>query len=640
MDYLKKCLIPFIYILLLSLAVQVVARNLLFFFNASYFQISFSQYLFYLLAGVRFDLSSMAYANMLFVLIFLIPLPPKNKKWYKKMLFWSWLVPNTIILLPNIADAFYFPFLFRRSTFDIFQVLGVMQNDLDTLWYRFIIDFWPAFILPIVFVFIYVFMYRKFSKNLLFPNLNTKSIIKQTALLLLTISLSVVAMRGGLQEKPITLVSAGKYAVANHTPLVLNSSFSIIRTYGRAALDKKNFFENEIEMLQHFSKCKTPNTNDVMQEKNVVLIILESFSNEHFNSLNEPEIIEAGKNFTPFLDSLIHEGIFFTNAFANGKRSIEGITAIISSMPTLMHSPYILSPYANNNLNSLPQILKNKGYSSSFFHGGKNGTMNFDSYAKIARFDNYIGMNEYPDASDFDGKWGIWDEPFLLFTVNELSKYDEPFFAAIFTLSSHHPYQVPEKLEDVLPSGPLPIHKSIAYTDLALRQFFQKASRSAWYNNTLFVITSDHSSEPYLQKYKEPAGMFSIPLLFFEPNSLNKKMMDKTCQQTDIMPSILDYLKYPYPYAAFGNSVFDSTYSGMSISFMSDTYQLIADSMLVVVVDDMPVRFWNFKNDLPGHKDLLDNVSYEPMLKKYLLLYKSFVQQYNNSLIMNDVNCD
>jgi phosphoglycerol transferase MdoB-like AlkP superfamily enzyme len=159
----------------------------------------------------------------------------------------------------------------------------------------------------------------------------------------------------------------------------------------------------------------------------------------------------------------MQHSIVFENAWSNGTKSIEGIPAILSSMPSWMDNPFINSLYCNNNTQSFPMLLKKEGYFSAFFHGGINGTMNFDAYSRNARFDKYYGKQEYNNDADFDGYWGIWDEPFLQFVAKEIGTFKEPFFASIFTLSSHHPFNVPEKYKDLLPKGTLPIHQSVAY---------------------------------------------------------------------------------------------------------------------------------------------------------------------------------
>lgn len=633
LNHLKK----FAQVLLFTFIIHVVSRHLLLFFNWNEFNITTSQFLKYFFFGLRFDLSSFAYANVFFFLLFMLPTPLITKKTYKIIAFWIWLLFNLLFVISNIADAFYYPFVLRRSTFDAITLIFTMKSEISLLWVNFIVDFWPAFVIFMICVYIMVRMYLVIMKNHNAQLKGLKDFFTRALYCITFFALSVIAMRGGFQTKPISLVTAGRYAPPGHTALILNSAFSIVRTYGKTSVDRKNFFSNDAELKQAFDVCKQyPGGN--FNYKNIVIIILEGFSNEHLNSINQVRI-DQNKNFAPFLDSLIHKGMYFKNAYANGKRSVEGIPAILSSMPTLMNTPFILSPYVNNNIESLPQILKSMGYRSYFFHGGQNGTMNLDAYALKAGFDMYFGKNEYPDKNDFDGKWGIWDKPYLAYVVEQLNRVEEPFFASVFTLSSHHPYNVPEKYRNILPEGPLPIHKSIAYADLALKDFFDKASGSDWFSNTLFVITSDHSSEPYTDFYKGPAGKFSIPLLFYDPQNHRHEILEKVCQQTDIMPSILHYIGYSEKFTAFGNSIFDSVSTGMNITYHTDSYQLLVDSLAIVFADDTPVAMWNYLSDIQAISNKINDESYSAQLHRLTQIYRSFIQQYNNSLIENKFSC-
>ena len=158
-------------------------------------------------------------------------------------------------------------------------------------------------------------------------------------------------------------------------------------------------------------------------------------------------------SFTPFIDSLIQESLVFTNGFSNGRRSIEGIPAVIAGIPSLMNSPFITSAYSGDKFYSLPYLLKQEGYNTSFYHGGTNGTMGFDNFCKAAGIDAYYGRYEYNNDKDFDGNWGIFDEPFLQFMAKSLDKTPQPFMASVFTLSSHHPYTIPEKYKNKFIKG-------------------------------------------------------------------------------------------------------------------------------------------------------------------------------------------
>lgn len=140
--------------------------------------------------------------------------------------------------------------------------------------------------------------------------------------------------------------------------------------------------------------------------------------------------------------------------------------------------------------------------------------MGFGAYARSAGVDRLLSREDYEAAhgtEDFDGYWGIWDEPFLQFTGEELSKMQEPFFATLFTLSSHHPFVVPEQYADKLPAGTTKIHKPVAYEDLAFRNFYRRFKNEEWFRRTIFVFVADHvSSEKMAEETRSYPGNYHI----------------------------------------------------------------------------------------------------------------------------------
>ena len=361
----------------------------------------------------------------------------------------------------------------------------------------------------------------------------------------------VLIWRGGFQYKPMSIIDAAKYSSPENAPLALNTPFTMILSYDQSTLEDYTFFTPE-KLDQAYSPVhQFRNTTASNQDSlpNVVLIVMESFSREYVGGYNQ------GKGYTPFLDSLMEHSLVFRNAYSNGNKSIEGIPAITASMPTLMNHSFISSPYSTNQFSSLPSLLAPLGYRSSFFHGASNGSMRFDGYTQTAKFDRYMGRNEYNNDAHFDGQWGIWDEEFFQFFAQELNEEATPFFSTFFSLSSHHPFAVPERYEGVFEAGDLPVYKTVGYSDYALRRFFEVAKQSAWYDNTLFIITADHIG-PYSKKSGRTAlNRLEIPLLFFKGDNSLRGEADQVAQQIDILPTVLDYINYPDPFVSFGESL-------------------------------------------------------------------------------------
>jgi phosphoglycerol transferase MdoB-like AlkP superfamily enzyme len=259
--------------------------------------------------------------------------------------------------------------------------------------------------------------------------------------------------------------------------------------------------------------------------------------------------------------------------------------------------------------------------------------MAFNAFAEKAGFEHYYGREEYNNDADYDGNWGIYDEPFLQYFSNGLSNTKQPFVGATFTLSSHHPYPIPEKYKGKFPEGELPIHKSVLYADYALKQFFTTASKAEWFKKTVFVITADHTSLALRPFYQNCVGAMSVPIIMYSPDLNLKGKSNVVTQQTDIMPALLDLLNYDEPYIAFGKSPFDSTSAHSAFMRYDQLYQIIEDNYVLQFDGNKTINLYDFKND----SLLTINLAGKETQKEQQLenRLKAFIQDYNHRLINN-----
>ena len=360
---------------------------------------------------------------------------------------------------------------------------------------------------------------------------------------LVVVLLLVLAARGGFQKKPLSLAQSHHFQNSLLNLLTLNTTFTVVKSFSSKGLEKVQFMDPEQAIrlmnsnMSEAESMKIPQLQ--MQKQNVVILILESFSTE-YTSLNS----EGRKSYTPFLDELMKQSLVFPNALANGRRSIEGIAAILAGIPSLMDEPFISSEYSTHKIEGIASNFVEYGYQTSFFHGGENGTMHFDSFTEKLGFQNYYGSQQYPDQKDFDGVWGIWDRPYLKYFANEVSKMKAPFFTVLFTLTSHQPYLVPDSEKDLFPEqSEHPILKSISYSDQALKDFFEIAKSQEWYNHTLFILVADHTGPVVFANQKNPLSQYQIPIVIFHPQmSLWPKEIDTStlAQQVDLPATIYE----------------------------------------------------------------------------------------------------
>ncbi|MDD2632198.1 MAG: LTA synthase family protein [Bacteroidales bacterium] len=626
---------PALQLLTVALLLVWLSRLMFYLFNLQYFShLDAGEVMRILALGLRFDLATLFMLNAPFIFMMTLPLPVRKYKLWRFGAMALFLIANIIGLMANIVDIVYFRFTFKRMTADIFSYTA---NDISllTLLPQFFKDFWAYFLLFFLFVVILIIAVLRFKirplKRKFYPSLYYSL---QVFGFLAAMAAMIIGIRGGLQLKPINIITAGKVSEARNAAFVLNTPFTIIKTLHQQSLSHADYFD-EITLEEIYTPIIQPAPTEALSKGdspvNLVVIIMESLSAEHVGAFNKHHAGYDG--FTPFLDSLMQHAVAF-RGFANGKQSIEAIPAILASIPSLLDKPYINSAYAANKFNSLADLLGARGYQTAFYHGGTNGTMDFDGFAQMAGFDKYYGRTEYNNETDFDGQWGIFDEPFFGYFADGLDEMKPPFFATIFSLSAHHPYTIPEKYSNKFPQGNLKIQQTVAYADFALRRFFAKAAHMPWYGNTLFVITADHTSEAWLPEYKTKTGMYEIPIVFYAPGFELPKPATTVADQIDIMPSALGLLGYDKPFVAFGQNIFDNA-DGMAVNYLNGVYQLITDSLVLEFDSSKSRSLYNYQRDRLLQQNLLSTNLREAHRMEQTL--KAVVQQYNNRMIDNQL---
>lgn len=614
------------------LAVFTLSRLVFYWFNLPAFP---NVKVAYFAAGLRFDLAMLMIINVPYVLLMLLPFNFIATKIFRKIGNIYIGSINAIALLINLIDTCYYPFSMRRMTADIFAFVGDINN-FGSLIPIFLKDYFYMIFVFAGFVALLILLIR-FTDKIDYRNFVRKNRWLSVQIVLrLALAFGVLtSVRGGWQLRPINPAAAAEVGGVEYAALVLNSPYTLIRTSTEAELPTKSFFApDDCERLfspqRHLAK---PDTTMFPPTTNVVVIILEGIAAEYSQELaDEPKNL-AG--FTPFVDSLARRSIVF-RGFANGQHSVEAVSSILGGIPALMECPFVKSPYITNRISYAIPILKRNGFSTSFYHGAQNGTFCIDRCAATTGVDEYFGLNEYPGdkTKDYDGSWGIADMPYLSYYADELNKKQEPFFSAVFTLSSHNPFVVPNDYDNIAKKGDFPMQHSVAYTDLALRNFFDKISKTNWYNRTLFVFVSDHTTFDAAKGVDLQRHRYRIPMFFFHPQCKNPYQSDKIMQQVDIMPSILAYCGLEGDFFSFGHNVFDDSLPNFAISYLAGTYSFYFDNYLIEF-DGNDVKYVRDLSKDIGNRDIApDDI---PDFDKHCNLMKAVIQQFNNRLVNNQL---
>jgi phosphoglycerol transferase MdoB-like AlkP superfamily enzyme len=617
--------------------VYFIARLVFLVANYSFYEghLAFPHLMEMLGGGLVFDTAAILVTNSLYIVVLL--LTP-----WRRLAQWVYVVINAVALAVNLADCVYFRFTMRRTTTTVFNEFQ-NENNLAGVIGTEMVNHWYLVLLFIILVYAMWKLYRSPGKAVpvgkwwvWYPS--------QVLLLAACAPFVVAGIRGGFATavRPITISNANQYVDRPiEAALVLNTPFSIYRTIGKDVFVVPNYFSDEKTLASIYTPIHTPNdslagansslyTLHSSLKKNVVVLIVESFGREYIGALNET--LENGqyKGYTPHVDSLVSHSTTFRYSFCNGRKSIDGMPSILSSIPMFVE-PFFLTPASMNQVSGIASLLAGEGYETAFFHGAQRGSMGFMAFARSTGFQQYYGREDYNDDprfggdDDFDGMWAIWDEPFLQYYATKMSEMKEPFMTAVFTASSHHPYHVPEQYKDVYPEEGIEIHKCIRYTDMAIGKFFEKASHEPWFKNTIFVLTSDHTNLSDHPFYQTDIGGFCSPIIIYDPSQPVGEMQDKIAQQIDILPTVMGMLHYQKPYFGFGidllNTPAEDTWA---VNYLNGIYQYVKHGHVLQFDGQQTKGMYALDDSLMQH-NLVGKVPQQPQMELEL---KAIIQQY------------
>lgn len=573
--------------------------------------------------SLLFDTAGICYCYCLFTVLSLLPLRARGRQWYRRLLFWTWLVPGIVIVLTNLADTVYFHYAKKRVTVDELHFAD-NDNTGHILW-KAAGENWYLVLIAIVLVWGMVRLYRLVKPVPVRIRSGWAFVLTGSLMTLVSAVLLVGGMRGGLSHaiRPIAMSNAAQYALSPaKASVVLSNPFCILRTISNKKISYVRYFPDERELAARFSPCRYPAADSLRHDrfgtqrgKNILIFVLESFSYEHSAYLN-PELYKGEASYTPFLDSLMREGYLFRRGYANGRKSIDALPSVLSSIPSFK-TPFVVTPQSLGETRGLGRLLGEEGYSTWFFNGSENKSMGFVAYAKLSGVENARTREDYEakmGRRDYDGYWGIWDGPFMQYMARELDTVPKPFFATIFTLSSHHPFVVPEGYENMLPEGRTKVQRPVAYTDRSLRDFFDYARRQPWYENTLFVFTADHvSSEVYGDESKAPTGNSHIIFFLYTPDGSLRGDDPHVAQQIDLMPTLLGLTGYDKPYFAYGQDIFEIradsarvSERAFAINYLNESFQWITDSTAMFFDEHEVTHLFDLERDPLERHNLIE----------------------------------
>lgn len=625
-----------LYRIALAYLFYFIARILFYAYNSDIVEVtSLSEFLQISYHGLVFDTTAILYVNGLFILLSILPFFINTKPNYQKGLFYLYFISNLFFYAFNFVDLIYYKYNFSRLTLAAWDLVKNEEAKGGML-FRFLITYWHVFLLFILVSFLWILLYQKVKvKHNLVENAKIKYIAKSIFGVLVIATLCIGGIRGDFKKstRPINLVDANRFVKkSQQADLVLNSTFSFLRTLGVQSFKKTDFNISESVVKANFQPIKLYDSN-APTTPNIVLIITESMGREYIGAFNKNTNIKDYVSYTPFIDSLAAESFIFTNAYANGYKSIHGMSSILSGIPSFKDA-FTSSPYAKQKIGSMVSCLKSKGYDTSFFHGAPNGSMGFLGFGNILGFDHYYGMTEYGNDADFDGSWGIWDEPFMQFMNKTISQKKAPFFSTIFTVTSHEPYVVPAEFKNKIPKGTSLMHQPVGYTDYAFKKFFEAAKKQPWFENTIFIITADHCNlVNYNEEYHHKImNRLAVPILFYSPKYKLKGESNELAQHIDIFPTVMDIIGYNKPFRSWGRSLMDKK-QGIQpfvINYNTGMYNFARGNYVCAFDGKVAVGFYS-KADKEQLHNLIGKRNKE--MNDLEVACKAFIQDYFNRII-------
>ena len=633
---LQNDFIVLIFRLLILYLILLITQVVFYFYNQSIVgNIQLSALPMMLKGAIKFNTVSILYLNTVFLLLSLLPFKFREKKWYQKMLFWIYTISNSIgIVVMNLADAVYYRYTFKRITSEELHFFRENDNTGNVI-LKSMGENWYLILIGIALIALMVFLYKKIPYS--GSSIKKKGIYYPLHVILLAFGVLfyVFGIRSSfdLKARPVTLSYAAFYTQsAPQTSVILSNPFCTLRTIRMKDFQVLEYFDEETAE-KIFTPYHYPSGNFKYQigRKNIVFFILESFNREHSKYMMPH--LNKGNGYTPFLDSLMREGFVFTNTFSNGRKSIEALPSILASIPSYK-KPFPLLPESVGEMKALPSILMDYGYSTHFFCGTTENQMGFEAIGKmegIRHFYNRTHFEKLHPGENRSNEWGIWDMDFLLYAENEFNQLDTPFFAAIYTLTSHHPFNLPEEYQGKMPSGVNPLQPCVAYTDLSIRKFFEAARTEPWFDNTIFVFVADHASGYNAYEESQTAkGSTAIIYFLYTPDHSLQGNSHEIVQQLDIMPTMLGLMGYEKPYFAFGRDVFNEPERrAVATNCVNQIYQCITDSLSIYMDDEQTLYAYAATDTLQQH-DILDlNNAEQRNLNDY---FKAILQAYTTQL--------
>ncbi len=576
--------------------------------------------------GCRFDMIVIGSIMFVPIIVQFFPSPSLNRIF---SFYWCSIIGTIIVFLTVVELEFYLQFHTRLNSLVFEYIKEDPKTVTSMIWHG-----CPVLAYLSLWFFVSILMLGGFFLvNFLLPVADTAtnpgSLWQRLLIFLPLLVLNGITCRGTLRSGPPLRWGDAYHSThlfANH--LALNGIFTLVKAALNA--NKRKSHKKWLKMMptpealkitrnlllqpgdtlndaktQPLKRTQQPATTATRAPiKNIVVILMESFSGHHVGALGSPNRI------TPEFDQLAEKGVLFDHFFSNGTHTHQGVFASLTGFPNLPGLETLMQqPHGETRFSSLPELLKKRGYQNLYVYNGDFAWDNQEGFFRNQGMTRFIGRFDYKDPEFIDPTWGVSDNDMFNrahLELEKLSQNEKPFFAVLQTLSNHLPFTIPEPLPvaKVIDQGSLAGHlTAMRYADWALGQFFRKALAAPHASETLFVLLGDHGFCLPQQLTEIELLRFHIPMLLLAPGLQEQfgKRRATVATQVDIVPTIMGLLQQPFQHQCWGRNLLnlDDNDPGFAIIKPSSTEPTVAmlrgEKILVKPPDDRKSQLYQYR---------------------------------------------
>ena len=471
---------------------------------------------------------------------------------------------------------------------------------------------WAAYKLPLVIAFVLIpsialYLAREFRTLAL--RIEATGVLPALFLFPILLVACVGLIRSTLDHRPVNPSTVALSTDPLVNDLALNSTYTLLyalyetRHEGQGGFRYANVPDDEVIKSVRSEMHVIPDdfTSKVLptlhtqhraansgRRKNLVIVIEESLGAEFVGAL-------GGLPLTPNLDALSNEGIWLTNLFATGTRSVRGLEAVVSGFTPTPARSVVKLPKSQRGFFTLAELLATVGYETSFIYGGEAQFDNMRRFFINNGFSHVIDEKDYEDPV-FVGSWGVSDEDLFTKAHKEFERArDVPFFSVVFTSSNHSPYQFPDKRIELFDNDKNTVNNAVKYADYALGEFFRRAKQSNYWDDTVFLVVADHNSRVYGDQVI-PIDRFHIPGLILG-GSIERGSIDTVASQIDLGPTVLSLIGFEGDHPMIGHDLTDPMNTegpGRAIMQFNTTQAYMEGDQVIVMQRDQPIEQFRY----------------------------------------------